>query len=359
MSQPFSIPWLEAETIEAAIEIQDSRDKTMTIANLFPPQQFLGERLSLPRIINNPQRVRHTTAGGKAMPVKREQIQLIEYDTSWIKLFDEITTDDKNKFYDAMAPVSPNGGMEKFRTLRMLQADEIVNRIASRFRKNYAIERRALCSGALQGSYSYRVGDAAADMTVSLGLTALTAPAVDWDNKAATISTDIGDAYREFVDSNEEALEPTHLVYNPDQIRDYFLINDEFKALMAESPRMSEWFMGLGTGNYLDLMGRVKDPLWGLIWIPAQGKTRSITGSLGDMFPTDTLTLMRLGDDGCQPTWFQKFDREQQPDINPRIEVKAPQDGDDVKNHKVVFFSNGLPGFKRPDLVQTLKVVAS
>lgn len=357
MSQPNSIPWLEAETIQAAMELQDERDQSTTIVNMFPAEQFEGARLSIPQIIHNPQRVRHTTEGGRAMPVGREEIVMHEHDPSWIKLVDDITSDDKTKFYDALA--EPVAGGSRIKTVRMARADDITNRIAARFRKHLLVERRALCAGALQGEYTYTVGDQSAK-TVDLQLTALTAPSPEWDDAAATIVTDIADAIAEFKDSNESGAPPTHVFYNPSIIRSYFLGNTQFQTMIAASARLAEWFVGLGAqNNWMDMEGRILDPLWGLTWVPVEGTQKTVTGSSEDIFDPNLITFARLSmteDDGCSPTWFMKFDAEQTPTTEPKIEVKAPMLGDEVKNHKVVLFYNGLPGFKRPDLVCTMVI---
>lgn len=361
MSQTASIPWLEAETIQAAMELQDERDTNPTVVNLFKPELFEGARLSIPQIIQDPSRVRHTTSGGRAMPVNRETIVLHEYETSWIKLVDDITPDDKAKFISALSAPRQDG-FDVIK-MRMARADEITNRIAARFRKNLAIERRALCSGALQGTYTYTLGDQGTAKSVNLALTALTAPDKDWDDPDATIVTDIADAITEFKDSNESGAPPTHVFYNPEMIRSYFLGNTQFNAMIAGSARLSEWFVGLGAqNNWMDMEGRILDPLWGLTWVPVEGTQKLLDGSSEDVYPTHTITFARLStvpDDGADPTWLVKFDQEQTPTEQPKIEVAVPAMGAEVKNHKVVLFSNGLPMFKRPDLVCTLRVVAA
>jgi len=356
MSQPASIPWLEATTIEAAMELQDERDASRTITDLFVTEQFIGERLSIPHIIHSPQRVRHTTEGGRAMPVTREEIVLHEYKPSWIKLVDDITSDDKTKFYDALAPAV--AGMERLVTMRMATADRITQSIASRFRKNLQIEKRALCAGALHGSYVYRLGDEGTDKTVDLQLENLdSVVGTDWDDASATIVTDISDAIIGFKDLNESGEPPTHVFYNPKNLRGWLLANTQFQTMIGNSARLSEWFVGLGNrGDWMDMEGRILDPLWGLTWVAVEGTQLDISGNSEDVFPDNVLTFARLGPDGAQPTWFMKFDAEQTPGPEPKIEIKAPSEGDEVKNHKVVLFFNGLPGFKRPDLVVTMEI---
>lgn len=354
MPQPLSIPWLEANTITGAIELQDQLDSVLTLIDLFTPQQFVGDRVSLPQIIHSPKRVAHTTAGGGAMPISPDEIQLHEYTPSWIKLEEGITPEDKRKFYDAQAPVL--AGDERLVTARVATADQIIDRLAARLRTHLRMERKALCAGALNGEYSYKVGDGPT-RTVNLGLTGLTNPTTHWDNAAATILEDIPGWQAEFRANNATSAEATHVFYNPKLIRGYLLNNTQLLAAIGGSIILNEWLIGIRNGaapNWLDELGRIRDPLFGLTWVPIEGTQTALDGSSEDVWPATKLAFARLPDAG--PKWFMTYDAEMTPDANFKIEVGAPMEGQAVKNHNVVLFFNGLPGFERPDLVMTVDV---
>ena len=219
-----------------------------------------------------------------------------------------------------------------------------------------------MCCGAFLGGYQYRLGSSPNPVTVDLNLTELTAPVIPWDDEDALITSDIGDQYTEFDENNGRGLGPTHVFYNPKMMRSWWLKNKQWLEAMAVNQSLALWFTGQRNAatvvvDFIDLEGRITDPLFGLTWVPVEGTYKDYDGTLKDRWPTNMLSYVRLGEDGCRPAWYMAFDRLQNPEPTFRIEVKMPMEGDDVKNVQSVFFDNGIPGFEFPEMVCIVEVV--
>lgn len=360
------IPEFEAEAFIAAYELADERDTAPSVLSLFPREQHVGDKVKIAIFTEPVQRVRHTSFGGRSMPVPRGSAREIEYTPSSIKLDDKVTSEELRRFLDSQAVLSPSVAgpqVSESRARALLNTvQQVQNRIATSLRAADNTERKVLCAGALQGAYTYQVADQPNAVTVDLSLTTLTPPSVGWDNAAAVIAEDISAAVMAFKNGNSSGASPTHVFYNPKNMRVNLLKNTQILAYIANNPILSAWQLGLmsGTaGDWLSLDGRVKD-LWGLTWVPVDGTYTDLAGSTQDLWHEDYLTLARItGDesDSCSPRWFMSYDPLQNPDAAINIEVKFPEIGEAVKLIFVILFDNGLPGFKRPDLVMNWRVV--
>lgn len=359
MPQPFSTPRFNAVTLTAAYEVIDERDAARPLLNLFPRVQFNGTEVVIRRFRDKPQRVRHTAAGARAMPVPRETMEELRYKPTYIKLKDQIEGEELNNFvdYETYAEMGEVGPRQNN---RLAQIDRANQRVARRFQLHATEERHVLACGALRGGYSYKLGDQT--ITVDQKLTELDAPTIPWDDDDATIFEDIASFQREFRNNNGRGLDATHIFYSPDGMRSYFLKNKQWLAAMAANPALAAWFTGIRNGStagvdFMDLNGRIQDPLFGLTWVPIEGSFKDYDNSIVKRWPDNKLSLVRLGPDGAVPQWLMAFDALQNPEPTWRIEVRYPQEGEDVKAIQAVFFDNGIPAFEFPEMVTTVTVV--
>ena len=359
MPQPFNLPRFNAVSLRAQYEILDRRDKARPMLALFNREQFEGAEVKIRRFRDKPQRVPHTSYGGRAMPVPRETMEELSYRPSVIKLKDTLDQDDVNLFVDYESQAALNDVSQR-QTNRLVRMDRALGRIARRFQTHSSEERHVMCCGAFLGGYTYKLGDK--EITVDLNLTELTAPTTAWDNIAAKIVTDIGNQYSEFVENNGRGLAPTHVFYNPKNFRTYWLKNTQWLATMAMNPALALWFTGqrnptTAAVDFIDLEGRITDPLFGLTWVPIEGTYREYNGTATDRWPVNKLAYARLGADGCLPQWLMAYDALQNPEPTYRIEVGYPDEGDDVKVVQTVYFDNGIPAFEFPEMVCVVTVV--
>lgn len=358
------IPEFEAEAFIAAYQLLNERDVNTTILDLFPREQHVGDKVKIAQFFEKAQRVRHTSFDGRSMPIPRGYAKEIEYTPSVIKLNDQITSSDIRKYFEAQARVPASvAGVEAAESLQRAQlstVESIRDRIVRAMRMSNDTERRALCAGAMQGAYSYKVADQAGVKTVDLNLTTFDPPGTSWDDEDANIIEDISDAYSAFKNANNDGVAPTHVFYSPKKIRGALLKNTQLREYMKQNPELAAWFIGLRAGtsvDWLDMDGRIRD-LFGLTWVPMEGTFRDLDDQVQDLWNPDYITFAKLGEGGCDPKWFMTYDPAQNPEPDVNIEVSAPAEGSDVKAWQVVLFDNGLPGFKRPDLVMTQRVIA-
>lgn len=367
------IPEFEAEAFIAKYELLNEQDQSLSILNLFPREQHVGDKVRIARFFEKVQRVPHTSFGGRSMPVPRGTGDEIEYTPSSIKLDDKVTSEELRKLLDSMAVLDPavaGAGVAEARTRALMNTVENVrNRIAASLRSADNTERKVLCAGALQGAYTYQVADQPNPVTVDLQLTDIDAPTTGWDDEDATIIEDISVAYSAFKAGNATGVEPTHVFYSPKKIRGALLKNNELQTFIKAHPELAAWFIGLRAGtsqDWLDMDGRIRD-LFGLTWVPVEGTYLDLDGQVQDLWHPDFLTLARINPadtddsgalpDGCAPRWFMSWDPLQNPEANINIEVAWPEEGSAVKSIFVILFDNGLPGFKRPDLVMPWRVI--
>jgi hypothetical protein len=367
------IPEFEAEAFIAKFELLDERDQDQTVLALFPREQHIGDTVRIAMFFEKIQRIRHTSFGGRSMPVPRGTGREIELTPSSIKLDDKVTSEELRKVLDAMAVLDPSvagAGIAESRTRALMNTVEKTrNRIAMSLRTADNTERRVLCAGALQGGYSYHVGDQPNPTTVDFGLTVIDPPAISWDDEDAKIPSDIALAYDTFKEANPTNSEPTHVFFNK-RLRTHLLKNLQMLAFIQANPALSAWYIGMQAGkngDWLSLEGGIRD-LFGLKWVAVDGTYTDVNGEVQDLWHEDWVTFARINPDdatdssatpdGCAPRWFMSWDPLQNPEAEINIEVRWPEEGEAVKNILVLLFDNGLPGFKRPDLVMPWRVVA-
>lgn len=359
MPQPFAQPRFNAVTVTAQYEIQDRRDVQHPMLRLFQRVQFEGDEVKIRRFREKAQRVPHTTFNGRAMPVPRETMEEATVKPSVIKLFDDLDARELIAFAD-YEQYQSLGDTSRRQQNRLVTIDRAIARVARRFQLNSTEERHVLCCGAFLGGYTYKLADKT--ITVDLNLTDLEIPDTAWDNPAATIFSDIGDHITGFTENNGRGIGPTHVFYNPKNFRSYWLKNTQWLASMNANPALAVWFTGQRNSttaavSFMDMEGRITDPVFGLTWVPVEGKYKDYDGTLKERWPVNKLAYARLGEDGCRPQWLMAYDPLQNPSPNYRIEVGYPRDGEDVKAVKSVYFDNGVPAFEFPEMVCVVTVV--
>lgn len=367
MADTHSIPYFAKEALIAVMKRMDERDMMRPLLRLFPRQPHEGDLIKVRKHKRRPGQVRHTSIGGKAMPVRRGTLDEIEYRPSNIKLWDFITEADLELFARAeeaqsLSEATPSG------RAALARANQRIVEIAQNLRDDNAEERHRLMCGALQGSVTYRMGDDQSDTTVSYGLTSLSAPGTDWSDAGANIIDDILGWYEEFRDNNSLGLAPTHVFYDPKAYLAYMQNNTEFQTWKKQNEEQARGFLGMGGFREADWLGRI-NTLMGLRWVPIEGTYQNLSDSATDRWATDKLVFAHFDETAARDAfemgggngfyeWGMNLRALSQPTADVHIETKMPQQGDDVKVIKVTSFDNGLPVLLEPELVQPVDVVA-
>ena len=368
MADAHSIPYFEKEALVAVMRRMDARDNLRPLLRLFPRQAHEGDLIKVRKHKRRPGQVRHTSIGGRAMPVRRGSLDEIEYRGTNLKLWDYITEPDFELFARAEDAITsdrptPSGAAA------LARANRRIEEIAQNLRDDNAEERHRLMCGALQGSISYYVGGDTTPRTESYGLTSLTAPGTDWSAVGATIVSDIMGWYEEFQGNNTLGLAPNVVFYNPLATRIYLQKNTEFQTWKKQNEGQVLGFFGLAGGNReFDFLGHIKE-LMGLRWIPIEGTYQNLSDTATTRWATDKLVFAHVSMEAAADAfemgggngfyeWGMNLRALSNPTADVHIEVKMPEVGDDVKVAKVTSFDNGLPVLLEPELVQPVDVVA-
>lgn len=342
-----SVPYLEAEALVAAWKILDKRDSAHPLFAYFPRKGHVSTKIKVRTIKRKAGQVRHTTWGGKAVPVERGQMDEREYSPAVIKLFETLSIEDMNLYAAADSAKGSNdvGPMDK---AYIATANNRTMQLAQNLRDDDAEEFHRLMVGALLGSVSYRL-EGTGDITIDYGLTNIDSPSTLWDNIGATIAEDIGVAKRTFRDSNTDGSSANVVFYNPKAYEEYFLGNTQLQTLMKLHPEYAIGLAGLPDGKTI-VNGEDKlVNLFGLMWIPVEGSYRNLDGQVVDRWPKNKLVLARVGSDGMQSELSMALSQFHTPKAEPHIEVHFG--GKDVKTGEVYLFDDGVPTFRQPDKV--------
>lgn len=361
-----SPPYFTAEALIAAMEIMNQRDRRRPLLRLFKRRAYPAAEIIIRKMQRRPNQIRHTTWGGKAMPVERGTIKEEGYAPSVMKLFDDITLADEQLFVAAEKARGRNdvGPLDQ---AVLDRANARIQRIAKALRDDNAEEmHRMECELLSTGTVNYALGEET--FSVDFGLTAIANPSTSWDDIAANIKTDIDDAVGTFYDQNEEGARPTHVLYNPKLVRQYFGSNTEIEEWrQAHESLVAGWFRMASGEEIWDPFGLTPDPVFGLRWIPVEGKYKDLAGTLQERWPIGRLCLLNLegaaaGDEpnaegeGTDPHWGMVLNRNNpRPETN--VEVKEPQVGDENKAFRVLSFENGLPVLTNPDQAMPWQVI--
>lgn len=343
-----SVPYLEAEALVAAMKLADKRDTAHPLFSFFPRRGQVATKVKVRTIKRKAGQVRHTTWGGKAVPVSRGEITEQMYEPAVIKLVDTITIEDMNLYAHAATALQANDVGPAAKSY-IQAANDRIQEVAMDLRADDAEEVHRLMVGALLGTVTYRLEGMDSDLTVDYGLTEIDSPSTLWDNIGATIAEDIEVAKRTFRDSNSEGLSANVVFYNPKIYAEYFIGNTQLQALKKAHPEYAIGLAGLPDGK-TDVNGEGKlVNLFGLTWIPVEGTYRNLSGTVVDRWPTNKLVLARQGVDGCMSEFTMAISEFHTPRAEPAVEVYAG--GRDVKTGEVYLFDNGVPTFKQPDKV--------
>lgn len=352
MAGEFSIPYLEAEALIAAMMRVDERDTQHPVLRFFPRAVHPGGKVKVRQMSRKPGQVPHTSWGGKAQPVRRGTLTERLYEPSVIKLFETLTREDQILFAQAAQAAGAND-VGPYAQSVIAAANARIEELAAVLRADDTEERHRLCCEALQGTVNYRLDET--DFSVSYGLTAISTPSTQWNNVAATIVSDMFAAIESFRDNNARGASPRQAFYNPKMYADYFVKNTEWATYKKQNPELAQGFLRIPGGRTeTDMLGRFTDPLFGLEWIPVEGTYLDADGSSQNRWDPKKIVLANMEEAMCE--WGQTMDPLQTPNADFNIEIGAPKEGDDVKTHKVVLFDNGLPVIKYPDMVQPFAV---
>lgn len=350
-----SVPYLEAEALIAAMKIIDSRDQSHPLFAYFPRRGQLSTKVKVRTIKRKPGQVRHTTWGGKAVPVNRGLINELTYEPAVIKIMDTITIEDMNLYASAASAKAANDVGPAGQSV-IQSANDRMMEVAVDLRADDAEEVHRLMVGALLGSISYRLDAMNADLTVDYGLQGIDSPSTLWDNVGATIVEDIEVAKRTFRDSNDSGLSANVVYYNPKIYAEYLVGNTQLQALLKLHPEYAIGLAGLPNGRTIVNGEERLVNLFGLTWVPVEGTYRNLSDAVVDRWPVNKLVLARQGVDGCQSEFTMALSQFHTPRPEPEVEIYGG--GEDVKTGRIYLFDNGIPTFRRPDMVMPWTVGA-
>lgn len=352
MAGPFSIPYLEAEALIAAMIRVDERDTQHPVLRFFPRRARAGGKIKVRRMRRKPGQVEHTSWGGRAVPVRRGTVEETEYSPSVIKLFEVLSREDIILFVEAARAAGSND-VGPFAQSMISEANRRIEELAQNLRMDDREELHRLCCEALTGTVGYRLDGI--DYTVSYGLTSIATPSTQWNSAAAKIVQNLMDAIETFRENNDRGLSPRQAFYNPKMYADYFIPNTEWQTYKKQNPELAQGFLRIPGGRTeADTLGRVTDPLFGLEWIPVEGTYVDADGASAARWDVKKLVLADMDNAMCE--WGQVLDPVQTPNADYNLEIGNPQEGDDVKAHKIVLFDNGLPVIGDPQLIQPFAV---
>lgn len=361
MPGEFALPYFEVEMVIAAIMRRDVRDMAHVLFNLFPRVGQRTPKIKIRYMTRSPAQVRHTTWGGRAVPVERGKIQERFAEPAVLKVFDLITMEDVTLFA-AAADALANNQIDGVGGAAIEEANDRIRQMSADLGDDIAEERHRLMVGACLGEVELIVYDGTEAITVDYGLTAITPPSTAWSDANATIVQDMEAAIQAFRNNNPRGLSPTHVLYNPGIYSSYFVGNDQWQEYVKLIPQMAQGFMRVPGGrNPFEIVGDVSENLFGLQWVKVEGtyqKRDAATNSLTPTarWPVNRLTLLNAPMLGAQ--WRMVVHPWMNPEANVNVEVKEPVKGDDVKNARVVVFENGLPYFGDMTMIQTFEVAA-
>jgi hypothetical protein len=356
----YNLPFFEAEAVISEINARDARDLAHPLFNIFQPRGQTASKIKLRTMTRRAGQLRHTTWGGRAVPVQRGEISERLVEPAVLKVFDHLTQEDVQLFTQAEAALRGNE-VEGATAPAVVEALDRIQRLAADLGDDMAEERHRLMVGACLGSVDVLVYDATTPTTIDYGLTSIPSPATPWDNPAATIVADIEKALNTFRDNNTRGLSATHVLYSPHVYGEYFAGNTQWNTYVKQVPSMAQGFLRVPGGlNPFEPVGDVSQNLFGLTWVKVEGTYRKQnpdgTFTITPRWPTNTLVFLNLA--AARPRWQMVL----HPWMNPRpevnVEVKMPAVGDDVKEVTVTAFYNGIPLWEDPTCVQVWEVAA-
>lgn len=355
MADDLAIGYLKRSALIAAIQNESQFNRSRPISKMFKRQGHGAELVEVRVGTRYSDQVRHTTMDGEGVPIKSGTFKVRQFVPAWIKVFAELTQKDAALFAAAEeAAQSKDAGGQAV----VDRANERIRELGADLDANLGTERERLCVDALKGSVTATLQDGTTQ-SINYGLTALTPPSTKWDDAAATIQQNFYGAIDEFKANNPLGLPPTHFAYHPKLWKESFAKNTEWKDFRKSSPALAEAWLRfvLGGGNKIEANteGYFTDPLFNLIPVAIDGTYRNLSGSIVNYWDYKDLTLFRM--DEAMFEWGMTYGHAYNPRPDVNIAFEAPS-RPDVAVWKVHGMDNGLPIIKRPELVQTLRVIA-
>ena len=362
----YNIPYFEVEAVIAEWNEADARDFSRPLFFLFPPKGQRAPKVKIRTIHRRPNQIRHTTWGGRAVPVERGQIKERFVEPSVFKVFDHLTTEDEILFADAETAINANE-IEGANSPAVVEANDRIQQFTADLREGVSEEKHRMCVGACLGQVEVLIYDATEPITVDYGLAAITPPsplwsAVDGDGLGtATIVADGAAALTEFRNNNPRGLSPQLALHGPGLYSRFLVNNKQWNEYIKHSPAMAEGFLRVPGGkNPFELTGEIQAGWLGLRWVMIEGTYMADDG-VGNYtetarWPDNTIVLINVN--GAQPRWQMVLSRRVNPTTEVNVEVKLPQVGDDVKEISVLAMYNGIPIFLDPTCVQVWEIAA-
>lgn len=352
MADELAIGYLKRSALIAAIKNESQFNRSRPISKLFPRQGHGAEQVEVRVQTRYSDQVRHTVMDGEGVPIKSGTFKVRQYSPAWMKVFAELTQKDATMFAKAeeIAQSRDSGGQAVID-----RANERIRELGADLDANLGTERERLCVSALKGTLTATLQDGNTE-SVSYGLTALTAPSTKWDNAAATIQQDFYTAIDEYKANNPLGLPPTHFAYHPKLWKESFAKNTEWKDFRKSSPALAEAFLRFVTGaNKIEAtVEGYMDPIFGLTPVPIDGTYRNLSDTITNYWDYKDITLFRM--DETMFEWGMTYGHRYNPRPDVNIAFEMPM-RPDVQVWKVHGMDNGLPIIKRPELVQTWRVI--
>jgi len=351
----YSLPYLEAEALIAAMEVLNEQDTNRPMLGVFPRVGRPANLIKIRRMLRRASQVRHTSIGGRAMPVERGVLKEDYYEPCMLKVESHLTAEDLTLFAAADTALRANDVGPLAKSV-IASADALTMEIAGVLVDNLNEERHRMMCEALLGTINYRIGEGP-NLTVDYGLTALGAPVTPWDNVGATIVADLTRFISEFRAANDKGISPNTVFYGEDLYADYFLGNTEWKEFKKANPEYAIGFLRVAGGRQeADVNGTFTDRVFGLTWIKVEGTYLNLDKTPTKRWPSNKLVFANLGPRGAVPQWSMRVDQLQNPRPDVNVEIKAPVYGDDVKVFQIRAFDNGLPTFMDPQLIMPVEI---
>lgn len=359
MPAEFALPYLEAEALIVVMTRNSALDQAHPLFAMFGRKGQRSAKVKLRYMERKANALRHTSFGGRAVPINRGKIKETLAEPAVLKVFDELSFDDVALFTDAARFQAANE-QSALAQATIAEANDRIVQIANDMSTDLEEERHRLMVGACLGEVTYYVYDSSTPRSVSWGLTSITPPSTAWDNVAATIVEDMYKFLSAFRANNQRGLSANAVMYSPKIWEGYFIKNTQWQTYTKLNPDLVKGFMGVQGGQSpFSTLGYV-DSLFGLTWIPMEGTYMDVDGvTVRDRWPRNKLVFARLGPDGARPRWQMVLHPLHNPNAEINVEISEPKKGDDVKTYKIVGFENGLPLWEDPQMVQPVEVAAS
>ncbi len=175
-----------------------------------------------------------------------------------------------------------------------------------------------MCQQALAGSLQATLNGNT--QTINYGLTSLSAPGTVWSNAGAKIASDIFGGQEEFLDNAD--VPPDTVFFNRKLFSQYLSNNTDWLSYIKENPQLAAAFAGFDSAALR--FQNVASPIFmfGMLWVPVEGKYEDSTGTKQDRWPVNGLTFCAMRPpDGQVPTEWAAVRNKYTPNARPAFRV--------------------------------------